>query len=198
MCNRAPTSNWTLLKGRRDSSEVFKIVFPIRILYRCCIDGLKGVKLVVMISIGMPPSITFYLVLRKSPSPIELVYSYTPLQSMNSFLVLKISLILQTLSLGSGFIYHHRSQSRSQSQLKSTTYNLEGFTLTNPLSPIQNFALIKITPPAAETDGGIILTKKAQVPTNCGTCVSAGPGRSHPDSGVLIGNSISIGENVGE
>lgn len=80
--------------------------------------------------------------------------------------------------------------------IRSTTYDLEGLTLTEPLTPVGNFMVVKVKPDLEETSGGIILTKKSRVKNTFGTVVSIGPGKLHPDSGKLIPVPFPINSNV--
>lgn len=69
------------------------------------------------------------------------------------------------------------------------------------LTPQQptNQSPISLRPPNRtpdETDGGIILTKKAKKKSTTGTVVACGPGKTHPDSGHLISVGVLPGEKV--
>eukprot|EP00520_Triparma_pacifica_P007535 CAMPEP_0118646840 /NCGR_PEP_ID=MMETSP0785-20121206/8281_1 /TAXON_ID=91992 /ORGANISM="Bolidomonas pacifica, Strain CCMP 1866" /LENGTH=236 /DNA_ID=CAMNT_0006538881 /DNA_START=83 /DNA_END=793 /DNA_ORIENTATION=+ len=75
-------------------------------------------------------------------------------------------------------------------------YSLEGRTVDNPVEPLTNFVFVKVDETPDETEGGIILTKKAKKKSTTGTVISVGPGKTHPDSGHLVKIGVKPGEKV--
>lgn len=73
---------------------------------------------------------------------------------------------------------------------------LDGRTIRGDLVPLNNFLLVKIADMKEQTDGGILLTGKAKVKKAEGRVVSAGPGSTHKDSGIVFGMSVAAGEGV--
>ena len=84
--------------------------------------------------------------------------------------------LLLLLPLASSFTFLPTTRPSSTS-LASSTYTLDGRALSNPVEPTNNFILVKLDEAADETDGGIILTKKAKQKVTSGTVVAVGPGR---------------------
>eukprot|EP00518_Triparma_eleuthera_P001556 CAMPEP_0182456926 /NCGR_PEP_ID=MMETSP1319-20130603/2630_1 /TAXON_ID=172717 /ORGANISM="Bolidomonas pacifica, Strain RCC208" /LENGTH=241 /DNA_ID=CAMNT_0024655283 /DNA_START=41 /DNA_END=766 /DNA_ORIENTATION=- len=103
--------------------------------------------------------------------------------------------LLLLLPLASSFTFLPTNRPSSTS-LASSTYTLDGRAISNPVEPTNNFILVKLDEAADETDGGIILTKKAKQKVTSGTVVAVGPGRSHPDSGILMKVFVEAGEKV--
>lgn len=73
---------------------------------------------------------------------------------------------------------------------------LEGREITGEVSPCSNFILVKIAESDKETEGGIILSAKAQEKRTDGKVISVGPGRTHQESGVLFPMPVVPGESV--
>ena len=73
---------------------------------------------------------------------------------------------------------------------------LDGRTIQGEIAPLNNFLLVKIADIKDQTDGGILLTGKAKVKKTEGRVVSVGPGKTHPDSGVVFDMPVSSGEGV--
>ena len=109
--------------------------------------------------------------------------------------MMKLSIILSLLTCATAFTFLPSTRSYCSTSLRSS-YTLDGRALNNPVEPTNNFILVKLDEAADETEGGIILTKKAKVKVTSGTVVSVGPGRSHPDSGILMEVYVEPGEKV--
>lgn len=84
--------------------------------------------------------------------------------------------------------------SRCDSACFATT--LDGRKINGEISPLNNFILVKNAEAVEETTGGILLTGKAKLVKTEGTVVSAGPGRTHPDSGIVFEMPVSTGDGV--
>jgi len=73
---------------------------------------------------------------------------------------------------------------------------LEGREITGEVEPCSNFILVKVYESEKETEGGIILSQKAQVKKTEGFVVSTGPGRTHQESGILFEMPVKSGDSV--
>ncbi|KAL3797592.1 hypothetical protein ACHAW5_003311 [Stephanodiscus triporus] len=73
---------------------------------------------------------------------------------------------------------------------------LEGREIEGALTPTNNFVLVRKAAVLDKTDGGILLTGSAKIKKTEGTVVSVGPGRTHPESGLLFPMPVSPGEGV--
>lgn len=84
------------------------------------------------------------------------------------------------------------------SRATNTRCNLkvDGRTIEGDLKPTNNFVLVKIAEAQEQTEGGILLAGKAKIKKTQGTVVSVGPGKTHPDSGAVIGIPVQAGEGV--
>jgi chaperonin GroES len=83
--------------------------------------------------------------------------------------------------------------SRLSTQCDAT---LEGRTIKGELKPINNFLLVKIAEAKEQTEGGILLAGKAKIKKTEGTVVSVGPGKTHPESGIVFDMPVVPGEGV--
>jgi chaperonin GroES len=93
------------------------------------------------------------------------------------------------------FAYNPLLPQRPQKQQLSAV-KLEGRTIQGEVKPLNNFVLVKVAEAQEKTDGGILLTGKAKIVKTQGQVVAAGPGRTHPDSGITISVPVSAGEGV--
>ncbi|GMH80737.1 hypothetical protein TrST_g14356 [Triparma strigata] len=112
--------------------------------------------------------------------------------------LLSIALLVPLFgTLVSGFTFTPTSRQSFATRLHETaTLTLDGRPLSNPIEPTNNFLLIRVDESPDETDGGIILTKKAKVKSTTGCVVAAGPGKTHPDSGIMMPVNVAPGQNV--
>eukprot|EP00590_Aulacoseira_subarctica_P011390 CAMPEP_0172415372 /NCGR_PEP_ID=MMETSP1064-20121228/1782_1 /TAXON_ID=202472 /ORGANISM="Aulacoseira subarctica , Strain CCAP 1002/5" /LENGTH=262 /DNA_ID=CAMNT_0013152317 /DNA_START=98 /DNA_END=886 /DNA_ORIENTATION=+ len=78
----------------------------------------------------------------------------------------------------------------------SETHNLEGRVINGPMKPLNNFVLVKVAQSEDQTTGGIILTAKAKQKKTEGTVIACGPGRAHPESGIMLTVPVQPGEGV--
>jgi chaperonin GroES len=83
-----------------------------------------------------------------------------------------------------------------ESQHALSAVKLEGRTIQGEVKPLNNFVLVKLAAAQEKTDGGILLTGKAKVVKTQGQVVAVGPGRTYPDSGIVVSVPVSSGEGV--
>merc|ERR1719188_2883598 len=83
----------------------------------------------------------------------------------------------------------------SSSSLFAST--LEGRKIEGVLNPTNNFVLVKTAAKQDKIEGtDILLSKSAKIKKYEGTVVSTGPGKSHPESGILYPMPVEPGEGV--
>jgi chaperonin GroES len=73
---------------------------------------------------------------------------------------------------------------------------LDGRKINGVVAPLNNFLLISRSDAVEATDGGIFLTGKAKIRKYQGPVVSVGPGRTHPDSGLVFDMPVKVGDGV--
>jgi len=103
------------------------------------------------------------------------------------------------MSTTEGFTTVFRPQQQHQWLLKmseTTTSTLDGRKISGTINPLNNFLLVKISSSKETTDGGILLTGGAKIKKTEGTVVAVGPGRTHPESGVLFDMPFEEGDGV--
>jgi chaperonin GroES len=86
--------------------------------------------------------------------------------------------------------------STTASDSGSTATTLDGRKILGDIVPLNNFILVRTAEAVAETTGGILLTGKAKQKKTQGTVVAVGPGRTHPDSGLVFAMPVSVGDTV--
>lgn len=64
------------------------------------------------------------------------------------------------------------------------------------LTPISNNLLIKVKEVATATQGGIFIPDNAKERPTQGMVIAAGPGRTHPETGILIPIAAKVGQSV--
>jgi chaperonin GroES len=84
---------------------------------------------------------------------------------------------------------------RTNSVLCQAT-RLDGRKIRGDIKPLNNFLLVKKSAVQEQTEGGILLTGKAKIAKTEGSVVSVGPGRTHPDSGIVFEMPVSPGDSV--
>ena len=85
---------------------------------------------------------------------------------------------------------------RQASRVVAREYTLDDVPIGSALSPVGNYALVKISEGRDSTKGGVILPDQAKEKPSEGLVVAAGPGRTHPDTGTLVPMPVSEGESV--
>lgn len=85
---------------------------------------------------------------------------------------------------------------RAESSAITCSYQLEGKPIGGPVAPLGNFVLVKVEDADAQTIGGIVIPDKSQETKTRGEIVGAGPGRVHPETGVLMPMAVKAGERV--
>jgi chaperonin GroES len=88
------------------------------------------------------------------------------------------------------------SSSTSTDSDSATTTTLDGRKILGDIVPLNNFILVRTAEDVAETTGGILLTGKAKQKKTEGSVVAVGPGRTHPDSGLVFAMPVQVGDNV--
>jgi len=78
----------------------------------------------------------------------------------------------------------------------TTTTTLDGRKIKGDVQPLNNFVLVKTAEAVDSTEGGILLTGKAKIVKTEGTVVAVGPGRTHPDSGIVFEMPVAKGDGV--
>lgn len=73
---------------------------------------------------------------------------------------------------------------------------LEGRDIDGVLTPTNNYVLVKVAPIEDETEGGIFLTGSAKIKKTEGTVLSAGPGKTHQETGLLFPMPVEAGDGV--
>lgn len=86
--------------------------------------------------------------------------------------------------------------SSTRKTLHQTTHVIDGSTIEGELSPIANNVLVKVREAASETSGGLIIPENAKEKCYEGVVVAAGPGRTHPESGIKMTMGVSVGDKV--
>lgn len=96
----------------------------------------------------------------------------------------------------SSFPTSNKLYNRENNKLCSTINKIDGIPITGNLSPLSNNLLIKVKEVASATSGGLYIPDNAKERPTEGLVVAAGPGRVHPDTGILINSAVAVGENV--
>ncbi|KAL7567025.1 hypothetical protein ACA910_019948 [Epithemia clementina (nom. ined.)] len=78
----------------------------------------------------------------------------------------------------------------------TTTITVDGRKVSGPVAPLNNFLLVKIADAVEQTQGGILLAGKAKIRKTEGVVVAVGPGRTHPDSGLVLAMPVQVGDGV--
>jgi chaperonin GroES len=73
---------------------------------------------------------------------------------------------------------------------------LDNIEIAGDLQPLSNNLLIKVKEIASSTTGGLFIPDNAKERPTEGTCVAAGPGRIHPETGVQLNIAVKVGQNV--
>lgn len=94
-----------------------------------------------------------------------------------------------------GFLLPTTSCSRTASSRCYAT-TIEGRKIAGEVQPLNNFLLVKTAKAVDKTDGGILLTGKAKIVKTEGKVISVGPGRTHPDSGLVFELPVQPGDGV--
>ncbi|GMH72418.1 hypothetical protein TL16_g05913, partial [Triparma laevis f. inornata] len=64
------------------------------------------------------------------------------------------------------------------------------------ITPISNFLVTRMKDTLTTTTGGILLPDQSKTRPSEGLVLSAGPGRTHPHTGLLIPNACKEGDSV--
>ena len=91
------------------------------------------------------------------------------------------------------------SSSSSSSSFSSCifgTNKLDGNVIHGDLVPLSNNLLVKVRAPMDATKGGLFIPDNAKERPTEGEVVSVGPGRVHPETGLLFGPQLKQGDMV--
>jgi len=75
-------------------------------------------------------------------------------------------------------------------------YRLNNYMLPGPLNVLNNQVLVKLSKADDKTAGGLFVASEESSKPREGIVVAAGPGRTHPETGKLLANSITEGDYV--
>ena len=73
---------------------------------------------------------------------------------------------------------------------------LDGLTIEGELLPVANNLLVKVKEALASTQGGLFIPDNAKERPTEGLVINNGPGRYHPETGVLLEIAVKTGSNV--
>lgn len=73
---------------------------------------------------------------------------------------------------------------------------LDGITIDGDLQPVANNLLVKVKEALASTQGGLFIPDNAKERPTEGMVINNGPGRFHPETGVLLDIAVKAGSNV--
>jgi len=110
----------------------------------------------------------------------------------------RVALALLAVGAAHGFA-PSRSKTRrgpTRATMAADETTLDGRPITSELQPVQNFVLVKTREAIQQTEGGIIMPDKAKERPNDGLALSVGPGRYHPETGVLMPTVTKAGDHV--
>ncbi|KAJ1451528.1 chaperonin 10-like protein [Pelagophyceae sp. CCMP2097] len=68
--------------------------------------------------------------------------------------------------------------------------------ISSPLEPLDNFLLVQVAAVVDSTKGGVLLPDATKERPTEGKVIACGPGRIHPDTGVLMPVSVVPGDKV--
>ena len=107
-------------------------------------------------------------------------------------------LLLVVLPFTSAFTTTPQQPSNSRRWASTACYatKLDGRKIKGDVQPLNNFLLVKVAEAQDKTEGGILLTGKAKIVKTQGLVQAVGPGRTHPDSGVVFEMPVAPGESV--
>jgi len=114
---------------------------------------------------------------------------------MHTFALLLFTMTITTASI-SAAAFTSKSCSTSKGWNLHAKATLEDRVIEGELKPTNNFVLVKIAEAAEEVAGGIILTQSAKIKKTEGVVISVGPGKPHPESGILFPMPVQSGESV--
>merc|ERR1719174_86808 len=75
-------------------------------------------------------------------------------------------------------------------------YTLDDTPIGGPLEPTSNYILVRIDDGIDATKGGVFLPDQAKEKPSAGVVVAAGPGKAHPDTGVVVPIPVAEGDRV--
>lgn len=113
---------------------------------------------------------------------------------MRKFYPLQLACILSTVSIRAFTIKPYHCSSKGW-KLQATS-TLEDRVIEGELKPTNNFVLVKVAKDAEEVAGGILLAQSAKIKKTEGVVISTGPGKPHPESGILFPMPVEAGESV--
>lgn len=75
-------------------------------------------------------------------------------------------------------------------------FTLDDAPIGSALEPLSNYVLVRVASAQDATKGGILLPENAKEKPTEGVVVACGPGRTHPDTGVLMPVPVKPGASV--
>jgi len=112
----------------------------------------------------------------------------------------KFNILFLTFCAGSIFSFSPSSVNREigfrNPNVVLNADSIEGWKVRGELQPINNFILIKVADDQNQTDGGILLSGRTKIKKTQGIVVAMGPGKYHPESGILCPIPVEAGDNV--
>ncbi|KAJ8609341.1 hypothetical protein CTAYLR_009294 [Chrysophaeum taylorii] len=78
----------------------------------------------------------------------------------------------------------------------TSEYTLDDMAIGSGIEPLGNYLLIRVAASLDATTGGVLLPDKAKEKPTEGIVVACGPGRTHPDTGVLMPVPVAEGDRV--
>lgn len=94
------------------------------------------------------------------------------------------------------FVHQHRHNGLRVSSIVRPAATLDDVAIGSPLEPLSNYILVQVASTVDATLGGVLLPDKAKEKPTEGIVVACGPGRTHPDTGVLMPVPVAEGERV--
>lgn len=88
------------------------------------------------------------------------------------------------------------TSTRPSTRLNDLVVTLDGDEIRGDITPLGNSLLVKVKDTLQATTGGVLLPDQSKERPTEGLVMEAGPGRIHPDTGVLITNPVEAGLSV--
>lgn len=87
---------------------------------------------------------------------------------------------------------------RVTTRMTATTsqYTLDDVAIGSAIEPLGNYLLVRLASTVDSTSGGVLLPDNAKEKPTEGVVVACGPGRTHPDTGVLLPMPVSVSSSV--
>lgn len=106
-----------------------------------------------------------------------------------------VSLVL-FLTSSSSYAFTSSRWTTSRQVAVAATNRLDGIDINGDLLPLSNNVFVKVKEALSETKGGLFIPDNAKERPTDGMVVAVGPGRIHPETGVLMTMAVEVGDNV--